>query len=111
MIKVDGVGKGGRPKANHAQTSAERQRAFRERKKAAMGNPLISQQVINEDVTKTPNISMSEVVSVIQVECPITITPKSFGGSLTDKSEVDNRLAFLGTLNINHKSISHTSLM
>ena len=111
VIKVDGVGKGGRPKANHAQTSAERQRAFRERKKAAIGNPLILQQVINEDVTKTPNISMSEVVSVIQVECPITITPKSFGGSLTDKSEVDNRLAFLGKLNINHKSISHTSLM
>ena len=111
VIKIDGVGKGGRPKADRAMTPTERSRLSRDRKKATTANALILQEIKNDDATKTPNISMSEVVSVAEVENIATITPKSFRGISTHTSEVDSRLAFLGKLNRGQIKMPHATLM
>ena len=108
VLAVDGVNKGGRPKAAHAMTSTERSRLARERKKAATADTIDNNDLATCDATKTPNIQKSDLVSVALEEnmnSPSTnakqITPKSYSGLRAISSEVDGRLAFLGKLNRN----------
>ena len=107
VLAVDGVNKGGRPKSDHAKSDAEKQRAYRERKKAAAANLLTPQDIQDKCVTETPIRQKAEVVPVTQQGNDNIITPKSFISYQTQASEVDSRIILLSKLKTR---INHTPL-